>query len=311
MHHGADAVQAPPLGAGPAPGALAGGGGAGEAMELGVPGAEGASLRRSSPDSGGGKRPPPEGTRPPPSLLRAHGRFEEGPVTSAAAVPSAGCVGLRGRFAAEDIVTQPLPGCSHPASLGYGAGGSLVCALFAPDYSLQRRLYALARTGDKDMAVPPPGGSGAGAGAGSDFANPWGRGGTAELLVAPPRRGHEGNLSVEEALRRERTRERGMGITRYAWASRGPPRCVIPLPGGVFLFECEEGGRGGRGLRCLAEDVPGVDPALEPQLSPDGEAVAFVRGGDLFCVPTVAPLGPAGSPPRSPCSLPAGPAPPV
>ena len=61
-----------------------------------------------------------------------------------------------------------------------------MCALVAPDGSLQRRLYALGpRQGDSTLLASPPG----------------------ECL-------DESHLPREERLRRERQRERGLGSTR-------------------------------------------------------------------------------------------------
>ncbi|CAI7842698.1 unnamed protein product, partial [Closterium sp. NIES-53] len=62
--------------------------------------------------------------------------------------------------------------------------------------------------------------------------------GQQKLLVAPPGGGvDEDNLSMEEKLRRERQRERGLGITRYDWSKNvAVPRIMIPLPDGVSLL---------------------------------------------------------------------------
>ena len=54
----------------------------------------------------------------------------------------------------------------------------------------------------------------------------------------PPRGGgvDEARLSVEEKLQRERTRELGLGVTRYEWAAkppkRGHNRLLVPQPAG-------------------------------------------------------------------------------
>jgi dipeptidyl-peptidase-4 len=75
----------------------------------------------------------------------------------------------------------------------------------------------------------------------------------------------EAALSPEEKLRRERQREYGLGVSSYAWA-RDAAVLLTPFPDGVHV----DGS-----LRVEA-------PALDPQLSPDGSKVAFVRDGDLW-----------------------------
>ena len=82
----------------------------------------------------------------------------------------------------------------------------------------------------------------------------------------------DASVSKEEQLRRERQRVRDTGITQVSWASSDDV-AVIPIGGDVYLLE-----RSGT-LRRLTETAP---PELDPALSNDGSAVAYVREGQLF-----------------------------
>jgi len=117
-------------------------------------------------------------------------------------------------FPVEDIVQYPLPGYVAPASVQFSPDDKLITYLYSPDSTLSRKIYAF------DVAARQQ-----------------------RLLVSPPGGGvDEGNLSTVEKLRRERLRERGLGVTRYEWAKGVPSRLMVPLPGGVcpwpILFSC-------------------------------------------------------------------------
>ncbi|HEY7909037.1 MAG TPA: S9 family peptidase [Thermomicrobiales bacterium] len=149
---------------------------------------------------------------------------------------------------AEEIATYPLPGMAIPGDFAFSPDDRLLTYLHSPDESLTRQLYAL----DPEA-------------------------GTTELLVAPPGGGTtEENVSLEEALRRERQRQRALGVTQYAWG-REANRLLIPLSGAL----CVQDGAGAP----LREVVPGGEhPALDPQLSPDGAWIAYVRDAELYVV---------------------------
>jgi dipeptidyl-peptidase-4 len=90
--------------------------------------------------------------------------------------------------------------------------------------------------------------------------------GSTRLLLEPGGEGvTEDALSPEEKLRRERQREMGLGVTRYAWAKEAPV-LLVPLPDGLHVDGA----------------VRVTGPALDPQLSPDGAHVAYVRDGELW-----------------------------
>lgn len=110
-------------------------------------------------------------------------------------------------FPVEDIVQYPLPGYVAPASVQFSPDDKLITYLYSPDSTLSRKIYAF------DVAARQQ-----------------------RLLVSPPGGGvDEGNLSTVEKLRRERLRERGLGVTRYEWAKGVPSRLMVPLPSGVCL----------------------------------------------------------------------------
>jgi dipeptidyl-peptidase-4 len=146
----------------------------------------------------------------------------------------------------EDVATYPLPGTAVPSSFTYHNGK--IAYLFSKDGNLTRQLYVLdPQTGEHS------------------------------LLVLPPDDGvTEENISTEEALRRERLRQRELGITRYFWHKNG--RILVPLNSGIYLQD-------GQGAHLRAVVTDSAYPALSPRLSPDGEWVAYVQNVEIFVVP--------------------------
>lgn len=114
-------------------------------------------------------------------------------------------------FPIEEIVQSPLPGYSAPSSVSFSPDDSSVAFLFSPDQTLNRRVFIF------DL-----------------------KSGKQELLFSPPDGGlDENNISPEEKLRRERSRERGLGVTRYEWVKTVLKKnsVMVPLPAGVcFSF---------------------------------------------------------------------------
>jgi dipeptidyl-peptidase-4 len=109
----------------------------------------------------------------------------------------------------EEIARYPLPGMAIPGSLAFSPDDRLITYLHSPERSLVRQLFAF------DPATREH-----------------------RLLVEPPEGGAtEQNVSLEEALRRERQRQRELGVTPVG-AGLGRPvcqRCAGPaaaLPGG-------------------------------------------------------------------------------
>ena len=148
----------------------------------------------------------------------------------------------------EDVARYPLPGTAIPASLAFSPDDALITYLYSAEGTLTQRLYAVdPATGDK---LP---------------------------LVGPSTGGEtEETLSLEEKLRRERARSLAVGVTRYAWAGQGS-RLLIPLNGEIYV---QDGAAAP--LRKIVSNEGG--PALDPQFSPDGSAVAYVQDAELYVV---------------------------
>jgi dipeptidyl-peptidase-4 len=113
-------------------------------------------------------------------------------------------------FPVEEIVQHPLPGYVAPTSISFSPDDSIITYLFSPDQTLNRKVFSFdLKTGKQELFFSPPDG-------GLD----------------------ESNISPEEKLRRERLRERGLGVTRYEWVKMGSKKksIMVPLPAGVCSF---------------------------------------------------------------------------
>ena len=151
----------------------------------------------------------------------------------------------------EDIATYPLPGTAIPGDFAFSPDDGLITFLHSADGSLTRQLYALdPETGERRVLVTPPDGG-----------------------------LREENVSLEEALRRERQRQRGLGITQYAWA-RHANRVLVPLQGALYVQDGADAP--------LREILPrsAEHRAIDPQLSPDGAWIAYVQDAELHVVST-------------------------
>jgi dipeptidyl-peptidase-4 len=148
----------------------------------------------------------------------------------------------------EAVVTYPLPGMAVPGAIAWSPDDRLITYLHSPDRGLTRQLYAFdTHTGQR------------------------------RLLLAPADGGAtEENISLEEQLRRERMRQRELGVTQYAWA-RQSNRILVPLRGDIYVQDGPDAP-----LRKIV-DSGGV-PALNPHFSPDGSLVAYVQDSELYVV---------------------------
>ena len=100
-------------------------------------------------------------------------------------------------------------------------------------------------------------------------------GNTRRVIAQPPGRGDtDANVSQAEALRRERMRLRDSGITQIVRASKADV-AVIPLHGDLYLL------RGDAALERLTQTPA---PEIDPQLTPDGTKVGFVRDDELYLI---------------------------
>lgn len=153
-------------------------------------------------------------------------------------------------FTVKDINRYPLPGCFEPSSVAFSPDDKLISYLYSPDNTLNRDIFAFDPSSrKKQMLLSLPGG-------GFD----------------------ESVLSNEEKLWRERLREHGLGITCYEWVkSSQSPRIMVPLPNGIYFLDAPSSE-----LR-LRLPRTSWSPIINPQLSPDGTMIAFVRD-DEICV---------------------------
>ena len=152
------------------------------------------------------------------------------------------------RIPIEEIAKFPPPGMSVPVSFSFSPDDSLLTYLYGADGSPVRKLYALdTRTGESSVIQ----------------------------AAAEP---ESEDLTIEEQLLRQRQRQLGQGIVRYSWAESGEV-ILIPAQSGVYVKD---------GAEAQIRRVVSADdgPTLDPQLSPDGSQVAYVRDAELYVIPT-------------------------
>ncbi|XVF10069.1 hypothetical protein REPUB_Repub07fG0151500 [Reevesia pubescens] len=152
-------------------------------------------------------------------------------------------------FPVEEIVQSPLPGYVAPTSVSFSPDDSLIAFLFSPDHTLSRKVFAFDLNAGKQ-----------------------------ELFFCPPDGGlDESNISPEEKLRRERSRERGLGVTRYEWVKTISKKktIMVPLPGGIY-FQDFSGSKPELKLPSMSSS-----PVIDPHLSPDGTMLAYIRDYEL------------------------------
>lgn len=152
-------------------------------------------------------------------------------------------------FSLEEIVQSPLPGYVAPTSIGFSPDDNLITYLLSPDHSLSRKVFSFDPKTCKQ-----------------------------ELVFSPPDGGlDENNISPDEKLRRERLRERGLGVTRYEWVKTSSKKKIImvPLPDGIYFQD----------LSCSKPELKlsssSCSPVIDPHLSSDGTMIAFVRDCEL------------------------------
>lgn len=153
-------------------------------------------------------------------------------------------------FPIEKIVQYPLPGYGSPTSVNFSPDDNLISYLFSPDQTLNRKVFIFDLTTCKQ-----------------------------ELFFSPPDGGlDEDNLSEEEKLRRERSRERGLGVTRYEWVKTTSKKTTImvPLPAGIYFMD--------RSLQPQLKLPSDSFPIVDPHLSPDGTMLAYVRNNELHAL---------------------------
>ena len=163
----------------------------------------------------------------------------------------------QGTIPIEEVAKYPQPGTSTPTRITFvphtddeATAGPRLAYLQSPDDSLTRQLFSQVvgePTDSRTLAFDPP------------------EGGATEE-----------NLSPEEKLRRERMRERGLGVTSYTWAKEGE-RFLVPVRGDVWVQD----GLGGTPRKVVDADA---HPALDPRFSRDGQWLAYVMDAELYVV---------------------------
>ena len=167
------------------------------------------------------------------------------------------------KIAIEEVARFPAPGMAGPIGYAFSPDDKQVTYLFGPDHSPVRQLYAL------DIAT-----------------------GKRRVMLASLE-GESEKLSVEEALRRQRQRQLGQGITRYAWASKSdcilvPGQSAVHVLDGPMsptrLDDPASPARLDDSASSARRVVDADGPVLDPQLSPDGERVAYVHDAEIYVV---------------------------
>ena len=156
--------------------------------------------------------------------------------------------GSRRAVTAADVAKRSQPGSGGPGSFVFVAGGRSLSYLASEGDSLTRSLWRIETAGNASARVVarPPGG-------GDDDAN----------------------VSREEALRRERSRSRAVGITHVVYALN-KDIAIMPIRGDLYV---ERDGAGE-----LERITKSPEPEIDPQLNAEGSKVAFVRGGELYAI---------------------------
>src|SRR5216683_7431983 len=152
----------------------------------------------------------------------------------------------------EDIARYPRPGMDVPSGVKFTPDSRKVTYLLGEAGSLAQDLWTYdLDTGGRRQLTKLASGAG-----------------------SPP-----GSLSLDEELRRERSRQRQQGVTSYQFvrAAEGAPLLLlVPFAGRLYLA------RAGESLTPLPDSAGTIDA----RLSPDGSHVAFGRDGELRVVTT-------------------------
>ena len=173
-------------------------------------------------------------------------------------------------LSSDDVAKTP-PGVSQvPLSVKFSPDGSLLTYLF-PNHQGIRQVYAVDLTKNEDEYEPYKLFDATTAGSGTD--------------------------SLAEQLRKERMRLFVNGVSQYEWASpqasnnndnHSIRRIMLPLHGSILLYESTTSTKNDQStgeqspLQVLYDSAVTGESAVDPQLSPQGNAVAFVLNDDLY-----------------------------
>ena len=145
----------------------------------------------------------------------------------------------------QDVARYPRPGTVLPVAMEFSPDDALVTFLASPDGTLRQALYSLdVATGERRVLFEAAGGG-----------------------------VREETVHREEALRRERLRERGLGVTSYAWAEKGR-RLLVPHAGKLRVIDLDPRREADLPV------APGAPP-IDARLSPCGRFVAYVQDAEL------------------------------
>ena len=150
----------------------------------------------------------------------------------------------QGKIPIEEIAKFPPPGMSTPVSFSFSPDDRLLTYLYGPDQSPIRQFYSLDTNTGESRVI--------------------------QASVDPD----AVELSLEEQLLRQRQRQLGEGIVRYSWAGKRDV-ILIPAHSGAYVKDDIHSP-----ARLLVSS--GSVSILNPQLSPDGSMVAFVRDAELY-----------------------------
>ncbi|GCE29972.1 peptidase S9 [Dictyobacter alpinus] len=152
----------------------------------------------------------------------------------------------------EDVARYPRPGMDAPGGIAFTPDGQKVTYRQSATGSLAQELWSY------DLS----------------------RGERRQLTqLASGKADATSQISLEEELRRERSRQREQGVTSYQFAQateEGPLVLLIPFDGRLFIAHGEQP------LTPIADS----EGAIDARLSPDGSRVAFVRSGEIHVAMT-------------------------
>jgi len=150
-------------------------------------------------------------------------------------------------FSLEDIARIPAPGMAVPVNFQFSSDDKVVTYLYSPQHNLVNQLSAYDLTS-----------------------------GHHKVIVSPAAGLTENELSLEEKLRRERERQRALGISTYEWSKKGQ-KILYPLGRCLYVKD---------GLDNEARELPVAEgkPVIDPHFSPDGRMVSYVQDGEIYVI---------------------------
>ena len=113
-------------------------------------------------------------------------------------------------------------------------------------------------------------------------------------VFQPGQSGQESDFSLEEKLRRERSRMMSTGVTSYEWASK-ENIMLIPLGGALWVLKDPLSSSDSSAVNPVklaetgAGGLPQGAPLLDSKISSDGSTVAFVADKEVYVMPTSTP----------------------